>query len=158
VKKAQGVPSFSFIRFNLCERETLFLGDGNRPEHDELRNLLTNFFNRNRPFKITVISAESAKLSTSGVYISVQRDACVKILFDLDRDAPSVVVCSRRRLMEAWAARYKHRHSSFTPVLILLSARARARVDRASGATGRRSPAYAFVKGRGVRVFAARTF
>ena len=57
------------------------------------------------------------------------RDARAKISFGLEREGSIVVVCSRRRRTEAGAARYKRRYSSFISVFVL-SARARARVDR----------------------------
>ena len=56
------------------------------------------------------------------------RDARAKISFDLEREGSIVVLCSRGRRMEAVAARYKRRHSSFISVFVL-SARARARAS-----------------------------
>ena len=57
------------------------------------------------------------------------RDARAKISFDLESEGSIVVVCSRGRRKEAGVARYKRRHSSLA-ISFLLSARARARVDR----------------------------
>ena len=62
-------------------------------------------------FEIDVNLAKSAKVLTSGVQISVWRDARVKFSFDLEGEANRVPPCSRGRRVEALAARSKRRHS-----------------------------------------------
>ena len=72
---------------------------------------MKNFLDAYLFFEIDVNLAKSAKVPTSGVQISVWRDARVKFSFDLEGEANRVPPCSRGKLVEALAARSKRRHS-----------------------------------------------